>query len=181
MALKTILSAESIKAGIVYVQADNKAQEKLLPVFVDLMWNDGVRTLTIRAKGDDGKPCTENDALRDQIKEVVIVPAFPKDEQALLEKETKTLSEFDKFRKTKVIRKVGTYLTRFEAQIAKREHDEQVKAGLIEPKVAKTENQKLQDQCDSLIRAYQKLENPAFDVTECVKLLKQVKTITPAV
>jgi hypothetical protein len=179
--LKTILSADSIKAGLVYVQADNKAQEKLLPVFVDLMWNDGVRTLTIRAKGDDGKPCTENDALRDQIKEIVIIPALPKDEQALLAKETKTLSEFDKFQKTKVKTKVGTYLTRFEKKIAEREHDELVAAGLIEPRVAKTENQKLQDQCDSLIRAYQKLEKANFDVTECVKLLKQVKTITPAV
>jgi hypothetical protein len=178
---KVILSADSIKAGIAYVSADNKAQSNLLPRFVDLMWADGVRTLTIRAKGDDGKACTENDALRGQIKEVVIIPAFPKNEQALLEKETKTLSEQDKFFKFKVQQKLGKYMSNFEKKIAEREHDEQVEAGLIEPRVAKTDNQKLQDQVDSLIRAYQKLENPAFDVTECVKLLKQVKTITPSV
>jgi hypothetical protein len=178
---KVILSADSIKAGLEYVSADNKVQSTLLPKFVDLMWADGVRTLTIRAKGDDGKPCTENDALRGQIKEVVIVPAFPKKEQALLAKETKTLSEQDKFDKWKVQQKLGKYMSNFEKKIAEREHDEQVKAGTVEPRVAKTENQKLQDQCDSLIRAYQKLEKPAFDVTECVKLLKQIKTITPAV
>ena len=181
MALKTILSADAIKAGLAYVQSDNKANEDLLPRFVDLMWADGVRTLTLRAKGDDGKPCTENDALRGQIKEVVIIPALPKKEQALLAKETKTLSEQDKFFKHKVNTKVGTYLTRFEKHIAKREEDEQIKAGLIEPRVAKTENQKLQKQLDEIIGKYQKLEKPAFDVAECVKLLKQVKTLTPAV
>jgi hypothetical protein len=178
---KVILSADSIKAGIAYVSADNKAQSNLLPRFVDLMWNDGVRTLTIRAKGEDGKACSENDALRGQIKEVVIIPAFPKNEQALLEKETKTLSEQDKFFKFKVQQKLGKYMSNFEKKIAEREHDEAVESGLIEPRAPKTENQKLQDQCDSLIRSYQKLEKPAFDVTECVKLLKQVKTITPAV
>jgi hypothetical protein len=178
---KVILSADSIRAGLDYVSADNKAQSKLLPKFVDLMWTDGVRTLTIRAKGDDGKPATENDALRGQIKEAVIIPAFPKNEQTLLEKETKTLSERDKFDKFKVQQKLGKYMSAFEKKIAEREHAELIEAGLIEPRVAKTENQKLQDQCDSLIRAYQKLEKPAFDVTECVKLLKQVKTLTPAV
>jgi len=177
---KVILSADSIKAGLDYVSADGKAQSKL-EKFVDLMWADGVRTLTLRAKGDDGKACTENDALRGQIKEVVIIPAFPKNEQNLLAKETRTLSEQDKFDKFKVQQKLGKYLSAFEKKIAEREHDEDVKAGLIEPRVAKTDNQKLQDQCDSLIRAYQKLEKPAFDVTECVKLLKQVKTLTPAV
>ena len=92
---KVILSADSIRAGLEYVSADGKAQSKL-EKFVDLMWSDGVRTLTLRAKGEDGKACTENDALRGQIKETVIIPAFPKAEQALLEKETKTLSEQDK-------------------------------------------------------------------------------------
>jgi len=177
---KVILSADSIRAGLDYVSADGKAQSKL-EKFVDLMWADGVRTLTLRAKGDDGKACTENDALRSQIKEVVIIPAFPKNEQNLLAKETRTLSEQDKFDKFKVQQKLGKYLSAFEKKIAEREHDEDVKAGLIEPRVAKTDNQKLQDQCDSLIRAYQKIEKPAFDVTECVKLLKQVKTLTPAV
>ena len=181
MASKTILSADSIKAGLAYVSADDKAQDKLLPKFVDLMWSDGVRTLTIRAKGDDGKPCTENDALRNQIKEVVIIPALPKNEQALLAKETKTLSDQDKWFKHKASTKVGTYLTRFEKQIAKREEDEQIAAGTIQPRVPKTDNQKLQDQLDSLIRAYQKLEKASFDVPECVKLLKQIKTTTPAV
>jgi len=177
---KVILSADSIRAGLDYVSADGKAQSKL-EKFVDLMWTDGVRTLTLRAKGDDGKACTENDALRGQIKETVIIPAFPKAEQALLEKETKTLSEQDKFFKFKVQQKLGKYMSAFEKKIAEREHDELVESGLVEPRVAKTENQKLQKQLDEIIGKYQKLDKPVFDVTECVKLLKQVKTLTPAV
>jgi hypothetical protein len=177
---KVILSADSIRAGVDYVQVDGKAQGKLKK-FVDLMWSDGVRTANISAKDKEGKPTKENDALRGQIKEVVIIPAFNKSEQALLEKDTKTLSKQDKFDKFTVQQKIGKYMRSFEAEIAEREHDEKVDAGLVEPRAPKTENQKLQDQCDSLLRAYQKLEKPAFDVTECVKLLKQVKTLTPAV
>jgi len=177
---KVILSADSIRAGLDYVSADGKAQSKL-EKFVDLMWADGVRTLTLRAKGDDGKACTENDALRGQIKEAVIIPAFPKNEQALLEKETKTLSEQDKFFKFKVQQKLGKYMSSFEKKIAEREHEELVEAGLIEPRTPKTDAQKLQKQLDEIIGKYQNLDKPAFDVTECVKLLKQVKTLTPAV
>lgn len=180
MAAKVILSGDTIKAGIEFVSADGKAQSKLTR-FVDLMWADGVRTLTIRAKGDDGKACSENDPLRDQIKETVIIPGFPKHEQALLDKETKTLSEQDKFFKFKVQQKLGKYMATFEKKIAELEHDELVQAGLIEPRAPKTEAQKLQKLLDDAIGKYQKLENPVFDVTECVKLLKQVKTITPAV
>jgi len=180
MAAKVILSGDTIKAGNEYIQADGKASNKL-ERFVDLMWADGVRTLTIRAKGDDGKATTENDPLRAQIKETVIIPAFPKNEQALLDKETKTLSEQDKFFKFKVQQKIGKYMTTFEKKIAEREHDEMAQAGLIEPRAPKTELQKLQKLLDDAIGKYQKLENPVFDVTECVKLLKQVKTITPAV
>lgn len=180
MAAKIILSGDTIKAGTDYVSADGKAQAKLTR-FVDLMFADGVRTINIRAKGDDGKATTENDALRGQIKDTVIIAGFPKAEQALLDKETKTLSEQDKFFKFKVQQKIGKYMSTFEKKITELEHDEMVQAGLIEPRAPKTEAQKLQKMLDDAIGKYQKIENPAFDVTECVKLLKQVKTITPAV
>ncbi len=180
MASKIILSNDSIKAGVDYVSADGKAQNKL-ERFIDLMFADGVRTVNIRAKGDDGKATTENDPLRAQIKETVIIPAFPKSEQALLEKETKTLSEQDKFFKFKVQQKLGKYMSTFEKKIADREHDELAQAGLIEPRVAKTEMQKIQKILDDVISKLQKLENPTFDVTDAVAKTKALKGSMPAV
>lgn len=177
---KIMLSNDTIKAGQEYVLADGKAGYKL-ERFVDLMWNDGVRTATLTARGADGKIHSENDALRGQVKETVIVPAFPKTERDILEKETKSLDDLGKFQKSNVQKKIGVYMARFEKKIQEREESEMIEQGLADPKMPKTDLDRYHDAMDNAIRYLNKLENPSFDVVTAVKNHKALKGSVPSV
>ncbi len=180
MATKVTLTNDTIKAGQEYVLADGKAGYKL-ERFVDLMWNDGVRTATLTARGADGKISDVNDALRGQVKETVIVPAFPKTEREILEKETKSLDDLGKFQKSNVQKKIGVYMSRFEKKIQEREEGEMIQQGLADPKMPKTDLDRYHDAMDNAIRYLNKLENPSFDVVTAVKNHKALKGSIPSV
>ena len=180
MANKVALSNDTINAGKEYVLADGKAESKL-ERFVDLMWNDGIRTATLTCRDASGKLHSENDALREQVKDIVIVPAFPKADQALLAKETKSLDEFGKFQKSKAQKKIGVYMSKFEKKIKEREEAEQIQQGLADPKMPKTDLDRYHDAMDNAIRYLNKLENPSFDVVTAVKNHKALKGSIPSV
>ena len=180
MANKVTLTNETIKAGVDYVLVDGKAEDKLIK-FVDLLWNDGVRTSNLTCRDASGKIHSENDALREQVKDIVIIPAFPKAEQVILAKETKSLDEFGKFQKMKTQKKIGVYMSKFEKKIKEREEKEQIEQGLADPKMPKTDLDRYHEAMDNAIRYLNKLENPSFDVVTAVKNHKALKGSVPSV
>ena len=180
MATKVTLTSDTIKAGLEYVLADFKTESKL-EKFVDLMWSDGVRGTTLTCRDASGKIHSENDVLRDQVKDIVIIPAFSKAEQALLAKATYTLDDRSKFEKSNVQKKIGVYMARFEKKIQEREEKEMIKQGLLDPKTPKTDLDRYHDAMDNAIRYLNKLENPSFDVVTAVKNHKALKGSVPSV
>lgn len=177
---KIMLTGDTIKAGLEYVLADVKTESKL-EKFVDLMWNDGVRTATLTCRDANGKIHSENDALRDQVKDIVVIPAFSKAEQTLLAKATNTLDGKSKFEKSNIQKKIGVYMSKFEKKIKEREENEQIQQGLVDPKMPKSDLDRYHDAMDNAIRYLGKLESPSFDVVEVIKSHKALKGSVPSV
>jgi uncharacterized protein YggU (UPF0235/DUF167 family) len=180
MANKVTLTNETIKAGVDYVLVDGKAEDKLIK-FVDLLWNDGVRTSNLTCRDASGKIHSENDVLRDQVKDIVIIPAFSKANQALLSKATNTLAKEERFEKREVQGRIGTYMKRFEKKIQEREENEMIAQGLVDPKMPKSDLDRYHGSMDDAIRYLGKLENPSFDVVEVIKNHKALKGSVPSV
>ena len=140
----------------------------------DFIWSKGMRPVHLDAKRTD---TVEN---RNKVRAIVI-SKMDKDVQKILAAETKSLSQVDKGVKAYWQTQVGSLIGKLESKLKDREDQENMTDEQKEAKAKKTLHQRLQKALDDVIGKYQGIEKPEFDVTECVKLLNQVKKITPSV
>jgi hypothetical protein len=140
----------------------------------DFIWSKGMRPVHLDAKRTD---TVEN---RNKVRAIVI-SKMDKDVQKILSAETKSLSQVDKGVKAYWQTQVGSLIGKLESKLREREELETMTDEQKDAKAKKTLHQRLQKSLDEIISKYQGIEKPEFDVTECVKLLNQVKKITPSV
>lgn len=117
-----------------------------------------------------------SDDLRDQVKSAIVL-AFTDAERKLLASDTKVLDKNDKTEKKEVQQKIGAYLSKIQTHIANAEKAESEDG---ESDAPKTEVQRIHALLDKAVTKLQKLDAPAFDVTEAVKRLNAVKGMMPA-
>ena len=140
----------------------------------DFIWSKGMRPIHLDAKRTD---TVEN---RNKVRAIVI-SKMDKDVQKILSAETKSLSQVDKGVKAYWQTQVGSLIGKLESKLKEREEQETMTDEQKAAKAKKTLHQRLQKSLDEIITKYQGIEKPEFDVTECVKLLNQIKKITPSV
>jgi hypothetical protein len=150
-----------------------KTRNKWVEV-TDFLWSKGMRPVHLDAKRTD---TVEN---RNRVRAIVI-SNLDKDVQKLLATETKSLSQMDKGNKAYQQEQVGSLIGKLEKKLKDREELESLTDEQKAAKATKTAHQRLQTMVDEVIKKYQGLEKPSFDVTQCVKHLNEVKKITPAV
>jgi hypothetical protein len=150
-----------------------KTRNKWVEV-TDFIWSKGMRPIHLDAKRTD---TVEN---RNRVRAIVI-GNLDKDVQKLLATDTKSLSQMDKGNKAYQQEQVGSLIGKLEKKLRDREEQETMTEEQQTAKAKKTLHQRLQKALDEVITKYQGIEKPDFDVTECVKLLNQVKKITPSV
>ena len=150
-----------------------KTRNKWVQV-TDFIWSKGMRPIHLDAKRTD---TVEN---RNKVRAIVI-SKMDKDVQKILSAETKSLSQVDKGVKAYWQTQVGSLIGKLESKLKEREEQETMTDEQKEAKAKKTLHQRLQKSLDEIISKYQGIEKPEFDVTECVKLLNQIKKITPSV
>ena len=153
--------------------AEITARNKWVQV-TDFLWSKGMRPVHLDAKRTD---TVEN---RNRVRAIVISKQ-DKDVQKILATETKSLSQVDKGVKAYWQTQIGSLIGKLESKLREREEQETMTDEQKAAKAKKTEHQRLQKALDDLISKYQGLEKPAFDVTQCVKLLNEIKKITPSV
>jgi molecular chaperone DnaK (HSP70) len=173
-ALPPFIFSEEIekKIGEAY-SLEVKTRNKWVQV-TDFLWSKGMRPVHLDAKRTD---TVEN---RNKVRTIVI-SNLEKDVQKLLAADTKTLSQMDKGVKAYWQEQVGSLIGKLEKKLKDREDQETMTDEQQAAKAKKTLHQRLQKSLDEIIGKYQGIEKPDFDVTECVKLLNQVKKITPSV
>ena len=159
---------DAIKQAIV---AEGTAKSRWVKT-TDLLVSDGIKAAMLKSTKTG-----ENDKLRAQVK-AIIVSTFGKADQALLAKETKTLSDAAKAEKRRLIQETGRYLSLIEGKLASAE-----KANEPEDSEGstKTELEKIQAKLSEVLKKLEKLEDARFDVVQTVKLIKAVKGSMPAV
>ena len=150
-----------------------KTRNKWVQV-TDFIWSKGMRPIHLDAKRTD---TVEN---RNKLR-AIVVANLEKDVQKILAAETKSLSQVEKGVKAHWQTQVGSLMGKLEAKLREREDQETLTDEQKAAKAKKSLHQKLQKALDDLITKYQGIEKPEFDVTECVKLLNQIKKITPSV
>lgn len=168
---QAIISAatqDAIKAAIV---AEGTAKSRWIKT-TDLLVSDGITASMLKSTKTG-----ENDKLRAQVKSI-IVSTFGKADQALLAKETKTLSDSAKAEKRRLIQETGRYLSLIEGKLASREADE---SGEDESGSAKTELEKIQAKLSEVLKKLEKLEDARFDIVQTIKNVKALKGSMPAV
>ena len=173
-ALPPFIFSEEIekKIGEAY-SLEVKTRNKWVQV-TDFIWSKGMRPVHLDAKRTD---TVEN---RNKVR-AIVVSNLEKDVQKLLATETKTLSQMDKGVKAYWQEQVGSLIGKLESKLKDRQDQETMTDDQKAAKAKKTFHQRLQKSLDELISKYQGIEKPEFDVTECVKLLNQVKKISPSV
>jgi hypothetical protein len=167
-AIISAATQDAIKAAIV---AEGTAKSRWIKT-TDLLVSDGITSAMLKSTKTG-----ENDKLRAQVK-AIIVSTFGKADQALLAKETKTLSETGKAEKRRLIQETGRYLSLIEGKLASREADESDDGSEDAPK---TELQKIQAKLDEVLKKLTKLEDARFDVVQTIKNVKALKGSMPAV
>jgi hypothetical protein len=153
--------------------AEITARNKWVQV-TDFLWSKGMRPVHLDAKRTD---TVEN---RNRVRAIVISKQ-DKDVQKILAAETKSLSQVDKGVKAYWQTQIGSLIGKLESKLREREEQETMTDEQKAAKAKKTLHQRLQKSLDEVISKYQGIEKPEFDVTECVKLLNQIKKITPSV
>ena len=153
--------------------AEITARNKWVQV-TDFLWSKGMRPVHLDAKRTD---TVEN---RNRVRAIVISKQ-DKDVQKILATETKSLSQVDKGVKAYWQQQIGSLVGKLESKLKEREEQETMTDEQKAAKAKKTLHQRLQKSLDEIITKYQGIEKPEFDVTECVKLLNQIKKITPSV
>lgn len=166
----TKLSSASLKLTTDTVSGDIKIKDKWVKLS-DSYRGDGVTAAmleTVKNGGDEG--------IREQVKGAIVL-AFTESARKLLAADTKTLSESDKGTKKTLQQNIGAYLDKIKTHIANAEKAESEDG---ESDAPKTEVQRIHALLDKAVTKLQKLDAPAFDVTEAVKRLNAVKGMMPA-
>ena len=173
-ALPPFIFSEDVEKKIGEAFGDEiKSRNKWVQV-TDYIWSKGMRPVHLDAKRTD---TVEN---RNKVRAIVI-SKMDKDVQKILSAETKSLSQIDKGVKAYWQTQVGSLIGKLESKLKDREELETMTDEQKAAKATKTAHQRLQTMLDEVIKKYQGLEKPSFDVTQCVKHLNEVKKITPAV
>jgi hypothetical protein len=115
--------------------------------------------------------------LHTQIKSAIVL-SFEKDTQALLAKESKTLSEIMQGTKAHWVRQIGSKYSKIQTHLLKFENVENgvVVEKTTTPKMPKTKEGRICYHLDLAIREMQSMETPKQDVTKHVKTLTIVKS-----
>lgn len=164
------LSASALKSTTETVKGDKTTSHKWVKLS-DTYRAEGVTSAMLETSKKGG-----SDDLRDQVKGAIVL-AFNESERKLLASDTKTLDNVDKMLKKEIQQSVGAYLSKIQAHIAKAEKEEN---GEGEGNAPKTEIQRIHELLDKAVSKMQKLDAPAFDVTESVKRINSVKGMMPA-
>lgn len=177
--MSKVISAKSQEVLVEVIKDEGRIKNKWVRV-TDSLKADGIKSVDL-----ESTKTGENEKLRAQVK-AIIVSTFSAAKQSLLLKDTKTLDAKQKIEKKIAQQDIGTYLGLIERKLRKAEHDDRVAAGLEDDSTgaqesSKSEVQKIQAKLDEVLVKLNKLENPAFDVVETVKLVKTVKGMLPAV
>lgn len=111
--MKVTIVSSTVKAVIGALQATAAADKKWITA-TDLLVADGVTSAMLASKGGDAD-------LREFVKTQIVVASFKAADQALMEKETKSLNDNQKAAKRAVQMKVGAYYARIEGYLRKAE------------------------------------------------------------
>lgn len=164
------LSASALKLTTDVIKGDMQIGNKWVKLS-DSYRAEGVTSAMLETGKKGG-----SDDLREQVKSAIVL-AFTDAERKLLASDTKTLDKGDKAEKKEVQQKIGAYLSKIQDHIAKAEKEEN---GEGEGNAPKTEIQRIHELLDKAVSKMQKLDAPAFDVTESVKRINSVKGMMPA-
>jgi hypothetical protein len=150
-----------------------KSQDKNDQIWVkasDAVRADGITSAMLETEKKGG-----SEALRNQIKGI-IVSTFTEAEKALLSADSKALDDVKKMLKKTAQQKIGARLSLIQSHIRKAEKAEEDG----EAQSPKTEIQRIHEALDKVIGKMQKMDAPSFDTTECIKRIKSVKGMMPA-
>lgn len=164
------LSTSTLKLTTDTVGGDIKIKDKWVKLS-DSYRGDGVTAAMLETVKKGG-----SEDLREQVSGAIVL-AFTEAQRKLLASDTKTLSDSDKGNKKTLQQRIGSYLDKIRTHIANAEKEEN---GDDEGGTVKTEVQRIHALLDKAITKMQKLEKPAFDVTESVKRINSVKGMMPA-
>lgn len=164
------LSASALKLTTDVIKGDKQVAHKWVKLS-DTYRAEGVTSAMLETEKKGGS----ND-LREQVKGAIVL-SFSEADRALLATDTKALEDVKKMEKKEIQQSIGAYLAKIQSHIAKAEKAEEDGG---ESDAPKTEVQRIHEALDKAIAKMQKLDKPAFDVTEAVKRIKAVKGMMPA-
>ena len=170
-----VLSPKTFELTTLTVKGDY-AQDAKWKKLADAYHADGITTamLELPKKGETSKFAD----LQTQIKSAIVL-SFDKDTQALLQKESKTLSEIMQGVKAHWTRQIGSKYSKIQKHLLNFENIENgvvVEKKSADPKMPKTKEGKICYYLDHAIREMQSMETPKQDVTRHIKELTIIKS-----
>lgn len=169
-----VLSPKTFELTTLTVKGDYQQDAKWKKL-ADCYHADGITTamLELPKKGETAKYAD----LHAQVKSAIVL-SFEKDTQALLQKESKTLSEIMQGTKSHWIKQIGSKYAKIQKHLLKFEN---VENGVVEektstPKLPKSKEGQVCYYLDLAVRVMQSMETPKQDVTGDIKTLTIVKT-----
>jgi hypothetical protein len=169
MSIEILLSPKARAATIDVVKAETAGLKKYRAL-ADVYHADGIRAEMLETEKNGG-----NVSLRTDVK-LAITFGLTEAEQKIIAADVKTLDAVQKTARNDAKDKVEKYLGKIRKYLKDDESD-----GTGDAKETKTEIQRIQKMLDDALTKIQKLENPAFNVVDVVKLIKTAKGAMPAV
>ena len=169
MSIEILLSPKARAATIDVVKAETAGLKKYRAL-ADVYHADGIRAEMLETEKNCG-----NVSLRTDVK-LAITFGLTEAEQKIIAADVKTLDAVQKTARNDAKDKVEKYLGKIRKYLKDDESD-----GTGDAKETKTEIQRIQKMLDDALTKIQKLENPAFNVVDVVKLIKTAKGAMPAV
>lgn len=165
------LASATRSAIIDAVSSDIQSNNKWIKA-VDSLIADGVKASWVATEKKGGKP-----EVREEVRNAVTM-GFTKDQQALISKDIKTLSDSEKADRRYVTQQIGSKLGEVERRLLKAESASDTSA----PSIPMTKWTRFQDQLDKMISAVQDNEGATgLDAPSALKALKQAKGYMPKV
>lgn len=170
-----VLSPKTFELTTLTVKGDY-AQDAKWKKLADAYHADGITTsmLELPKKGETAKYAD----LHAQIKSAIVL-SFDKDTQALLEKESKTLSEIMQGVKAHWTRQIGSKYSKIQKHLL---NFENIENGVVAekkdsaPKLPKTKEGRVSYHLEMAIRELQGMETPTQDVTSDIKTLTLIRS-----
>jgi len=168
-----VLSTKTFELTTLTVKGDY-AQDAKWKKLADAYHADGITTsmLELPKKGETSPHAD----LHAQVKSAIVL-SFEKDTQALLQKESKTLSEIMQGTKSHWVKQIGSKYAKIQKHLLKFEN---VENGVVEektstPKLPKTKEGRVAYHLELAIRELQGMETPSQDVTSDIKTLTLIR------